>query len=165
MRIGELIKINQKDLDQNLLTIASEKGEAPRVIGLPETVVSRLGQYIERYRCQTDKTALFTTRVGRMNYQYARYMIKSIAYKAGVPRFHAHAARHWCATTLLKRDSHGHRLDIREVQIHLGHADISSTERYTHIREKDVAVVASKHMEKVLRRRSRSNDSVLIRSI
>ena len=67
-------------------------------------------------RPQTDRKSLFTTTKGRLNYNYARNMVKSIAMKSGVPKFHAHAARHWCATTLLKRDSHGERLDIREVQ-------------------------------------------------
>jgi integrase len=32
-----------------------------------------------------------------------RNMVKSIANEAEIPKFHAHAARHWCATTLLKR--------------------------------------------------------------
>lgn len=40
----------------------------------------------------------------------------------------------------------GRRLDIREVQIHLGHASLASTQVYTHIKSRDVAERASEHM-------------------
>ena len=158
-RIGELIKLNLSDLDGKLLTIPSEKGEAPRVIGLPDSLAKRLHEYIEKYRSPTDNVALFTTLKGRLNYNYARNMVKSIAIMAGVPKFHAHAARHWCATTLLKRDSQGRRLDIREVQIHLGHKSLSSTQLYTHIKERDVAEHSSEHMEAFFRRGKEMMDS------
>ncbi|MCL4323148.1 MAG: tyrosine-type recombinase/integrase [Candidatus Thermoplasmatota archaeon] len=161
MRIGELIKLNLSNVDGKLLTVPSEKGEAPRVIGLPESVSARMQEYIEKYRSQTDREALFTTTVGRMNYNYARSMIKSIAMKSGATKFHAHAARHWCATTLLKRDSHGRRLDIREVQIHLGHKSLSSTQVYTHLKEREVAEHSSEHMEEFFRMRRKCMDSII----
>ena len=47
MRIGELIRINLEHVDGNLLTIMSEKGEAPRIIGLPQSLAERLHEYIE----------------------------------------------------------------------------------------------------------------------
>ena len=165
LRIGELIKLNLSNLDGKLLTVPSEKGEAPRVIGLPESVAARVQEYIEKYRSQTDREALFTTTVGRMNYNYARSMIKSIAMKSGVPKFHAHAARHWCATTLLKRDSRGQRLDIREVQIHLGHKSLSSTQWYTHVREREVADHSSEHMEPFFRLEEEMTDSITLHQI
>ena len=158
LRIGELIKLNLSNLDGKLLNVPSEKGEAQRVIGLPESVAARLKEYIEKYRSQTDREALFTTTVGRMNYNYARNMVKSIANEAGIPKFHAHAARHWCATTLLKRDSQGKRLDIREVQIHLGHRSLSSTQWYTHVKERDVADHSSEHMEPFFRLSEKTMD-------
>ena len=74
-------------------------------------------------------------------------MVKSIANEDGIPKFHAHAARHWCATILLKRDSQGKRPDIREVQIHLGHRSLSSTQWYTHVKKRDVTDHSSEHME------------------
>ena len=159
LRIGELIQLNLSNLDGKLLTVPSEKGEAPRVIGLPESLSFRLHEYIEKYRSRTDKEGLFTTTAGRMNYNYARTMIKSIARESGVPKFHAHAARHWCATTLLKRDSRGQRLDIREVQIHLGHKSLSSTQWYTHVREREVADRSSEHMEPFFRAGGKMMDS------
>ena len=162
LRIGELIKLNLSNVDGKLLTVPSEKGEAERVIGLPISVAERLHEYMDKYRSPTDREALFTTTVGRMNYNYARNMVKSIARESGVPKFHAHAARHWCATTLLKRDSRGHRLDIREVQIHLGHKSLSSTQWYTHVREREVADHSSEHMEPFFRIGGKIMDSNIL---
>ncbi len=142
-----LIKLNLSNLDGKLLTVISEKGKALRVIGLPDSVAARIQEYIEKYRSQRDREALFTTTVGRMNYNYVRFMIKSNARKSGIPKFHAHAARHQCTTTLLKMDSRGQRLDIREVQIHLGHRSLSSTQVYTHLREREVAEHTSEHLD------------------
>ncbi len=151
MRIGELIKLNLSDLDGNLLEISSEKGEAPRVIGLPDSLAERLRQYIELYRSKTDPVAMFTTLKGRLNYNWARNLVKKIAINAGVPKFHAHAARHWCGTRLLKRTKEGKRLDIREVQIHLGHASLASTQRYTHLSGREVAEHAAERMSEYFR--------------
>ena len=75
--------------------------------------------------------------------------MKRMAVKTGVPRFHAHAARHWCATALLRRDSHGARLDIREIQIHPGHASLSSTQVYTHLTGREVSKHSSEKMGRV----------------
>ena len=82
---------------------------------------------------------LFTTKSGRITYPYARKRIKEIGAKAGVPRFHAHAARHKCATMLLLGYSGSIPVDIRQVQIHLGHSSLATTQRYTHITSEAVA--------------------------
>ena len=72
---------------------------------------------IEYYRYNSDTAALFTTRRKRMSYHYVRNILRQIGARAGVPRFHAHAARHWCAIALL-RGIFGHKpLDICMVQI------------------------------------------------
>lgn len=160
MRIGELIQINLEDLDGNVLTIKSEKGEAPRQIGLPDSLVNRLSEYIEKYRIRSDSHALFTTLKGRLDYNWARNLIKKLAIKAGVPKFHAHAARHWCATTLLRRGPSGKRLDIREVQIHLGHSSLSSTQRYTHIKGREVAEHVKERMGEFFRMKNEMVDSI-----
>ncbi|MEM0141329.1 MAG: tyrosine-type recombinase/integrase, partial [Thermoplasmatales archaeon] len=90
---------------------------------------------------------LFTTKKGRMSYQFARNIIKKIAYRSGVPKFHAHAARHWNATALLREGN----VDIRKVQIHLGHGSLSSTQRYTHLTTVEVADEVREKMEKFFR--------------
>ena len=59
----------------------------------------------------------------------------------------------------LKRDSRGQRLDIREVQIHLGHRSLSSTQVYTHLREREVAEHTSEHLDTFFRLNEKSVDS------
>ena len=49
-----------------------------------------------------------------------------------------HAMRHFCATRLLKAG-----IDIRKIQVHLGHASIQSTQEYTHLLASDVQVEIS----------------------
>ncbi len=138
IRIGELININLGDIRENGIRIRSEKGEAERFIGLPDKLMQDIRTYIDYYRYPSDNYALFTTRNGRISYQYARNILKRIGERAGVPMFHAHSARHWCATALI-RGSMGQPLDIRMVQIHLGHRSLKTTQRYTNVTQEEVA--------------------------
>ncbi len=139
IRIGELISVNMNDLRTNGIRIRSEKGEAERIIGLPDEIIAEIGDFIRYYRYNSDPAALFTTRNGRMSYYYVRNVLSRIGARADVPRFHAHAARHWCATALLRGIFGQKPLDIRMVQIHLGHRSLRSTQRYTHVTQEEVA--------------------------
>ncbi len=139
IRIGELIKINLTDLRSNGIRIRSEKGEAERIIGLPGSIMEEIAEFVRYYRYNSDPAAFFTTRDGRMSYYYARNILSRIGARAGVPRFHAHAARHWCATALLRGIFGQKPLDIRMVQIHLGHRSLRTTQRYTHVTQEEVA--------------------------
>ena len=139
IRIGELMTINLTDLRSNGIRIRSEKGEAERIIGLPERIMEEISDFITYYRYNSDPSALFTTRSGRMSYHYVRNVLSRIGARAGVPRFHAHAARHWCATALLRGIFGQKPLDIRMVQIHLGHRSLRTTQRYTHVTQEEVA--------------------------
>lgn len=59
--------------------------------------------------------------------------MKEAGKKAGVEELHPHALTHFCATRLLKAG-----IDLRKIQIHLGHSDISSTTLYTHLMTSEV---------------------------
>jgi len=61
-----------------------------------------------------------------------------IGWRAGVPRMHPHAARHWFATSLLKDGT-----DIRLIQEVLGHADFLSSQVYTHLAKTDIGRMVS----------------------
>lgn len=97
------------------------------------------------YRPTTDPTELFTTPKGRMTYDYLRNLAARIGAFTGVPKFHWHAARHWCATALLKGIQGGTPTDIRMMQIHLGHKSLHTTQRYTHLTSQEVAEVVRSH--------------------
>lgn len=140
-RIGEIVQINISDIQENGIRIRSEKVEAERIIGLPDKIMNDVRKYIKDYRPNTDQTALFTTPTGRMTYDYIRKIAKRIGAFTGIKKFHWHAARHWCATSLLKGYHGAKPLDIRMVQIHLGHRSLRTTQRYTHFSQYEVAEV------------------------
>ena len=62
-----------------------------------------------------------------------RKLGKEAGIAAGVSQLHPHALSHYCATRLLKMG-----VDMRKVQIHLGHGSIKSTQRYTYVLSSDV---------------------------
>ncbi|MEM0159783.1 MAG: tyrosine-type recombinase/integrase, partial [Candidatus Micrarchaeaceae archaeon] len=139
LRVGEIIRLNVTDVMEKGIRVRSEKGEAERIIGLPDNILSDINLYIKEYRAPTDKTALFTTSKGRLTYGYLRNLAKMFGARAGVKNFHWHAARHWCATSLLRGYRGAQPVDIRMVQIHLGHLSLRTTQRYTHVTQQEVA--------------------------
>ena len=80
------------------------------------------------------------------SYQYLRNIVKGIAVRAGAPQFHAHSARHYCATALLRAG-----VDIRRVQTYLGHRSLRSTQRYTHLSNSEVAKDMKIKLEELFR--------------
>ena len=100
----------------------------------PDTIES-IHKYILDYRPETDQKALFTGDYGRLTAAMLRKYMKQAGKASGVGELHPHALRHFCATRLLKSG-----IDIRKIQIHLGHSDIASTTVYTHHRGSDVHV-------------------------
>ncbi|MFP3257773.1 MAG: tyrosine-type recombinase/integrase [Candidatus Nanopusillus acidilobi] len=145
-RIGELVNLNIDDLRDGNLFIRSEKNEKNRLVPLPDGLVNDLQKYIEHYRMQTDPRALFTSKKGRMDYNYIRKVIKNLGKKFGQPELHPHSFRHYYGTTLI-----AHGMDIRMVQILMGHASISSTEIYTHVSQKTVGEIARDILNKLFR--------------
>ena len=81
-----------------------------------------------RDRLGSNHPALFLNRGRALNRQLAWSIIKNHAAKALVPDISPHTLRHSFATHLMQ-----HGADSRSVQAMLGHADISTTEIYTHI--------------------------------
>ncbi|WMT51831.1 MAG: tyrosine-type recombinase/integrase [Ferroplasma sp.] len=155
IRIGELVRINIEDVSDDGIKIRSEKNEAPRIISLTDSAMRNLNDYIKYYRPATDASALFTTTHGRMTYQYLRNTIKEIAKEAGAPKFHAHSARHYCATALLRAG-----VDIRRVQTYLGHRSLRSTQRYTHLSNMEVAKDMKIKLEELFREDQSLNKKV-----
>jgi len=133
MRAGELIKVNLEDIKGDSIYIRSEKGERDRTVPLPKWMSDELRDYVENYRYKSDPKALFTTRTGRYNYTKLRNLVKYVGTKVGIPQLHPHSLRHYYATSLWKAG-----VDIREVQILVGHARIDTTTRYTHISQKEL---------------------------
>ncbi len=151
VRIGELHRMNVEDVTDSGIKVRSEKMEKDRVVGLPDELLSKIREYISSYRITSDQHALITTMQGRATYAGLRHLIKKVGARLGMPWIHAHSFRHYCATSLLKGFQGEKPLDLRWVQIHLGHARIETTTIYTHLSQKEVAEEVRKRYNALFR--------------
>ncbi|WP_139489259.1 site-specific tyrosine recombinase XerD [Brevibacillus dissolubilis] len=143
IRVSELVSLDIGDvnLDMGFLKCMG-KGSKERMIPLGSIAIDVVRRYIEQGRPkllkQGNDHALFLNHLGkRMTRQGFWKIIKKYAVQAGVrAEITPHTLRHSFATHLLENGA-----DLRSVQEMLGHADISTTQIYTHVtktRIKDV---------------------------
>lgn len=135
LRVSELInlKYSQVSMDAGVLRVMG-KGRKERLSPLGEESLSWLKRYTKEARPEllddivTD-TIFVTMRGAAMTRQAFWYLIRRYALLVGVTKqLSPHTLRHAFATHLLN-----HGADLRVVQLLLGHADISTTQIYTHI--------------------------------
>ena len=134
LRVSELIRVKVDDLvmDAGFLRTMG-KGSKERIVPFGDGASAAIVDYIERGRRHFDKhgdLTLFLTNRGRgMTRQSVWLKIVKYVREAGITtRVSPHMLRHSFATHLLENGA-----DLRSVQMMLGHADISTTQIYTHI--------------------------------
>lgn len=132
LRVSEAVtlKISDVDLDAGILTCKG-KGNKQRKVPLGRSAVEWTRSYLalRRKRENVEIKNLFINNLGTpITRQTIFYFIKNYAEKAGLEDVSPHTLRHSFATHLLQRGA-----DSRSVQAMLGHADISTTQIYTHI--------------------------------
>ena len=135
LRVSELAQLNleQVDLDTNEIRVWG-KGSKERVVLMGEPAASALSAYLSQDRPELlgkkRSSALFLNRDGeRLSQRGVQRMLEKYAKLAGIgKRVHPHVLRHTFATHLLDGGA-----DLRVVQELLGHADLSSTQIYTHV--------------------------------
>jgi integrase/recombinase XerD len=146
LRVTELVTLRLADLDLEAGFLAvTGKGEKRRVVPLGEWAVAFLGRYLEHVRPQwarPGEAAVFVTHRRRpMTRQGFWAIVKRRARAAGIDKpLSPHKLRHSFASHLLDGGA-----DLRSVQAMLGHADISTTQIYTHV---SAARIAEVHREK-----------------
>ena len=138
LRVTELVGLPLSGLDRRAgLLRVTGKGGHERIVPLGEVGLAAIEAYLERGRPallgpRQDRThALFLTRRGGpMTRQNFFTMLKKLARAAGIDsaRVSPHVLRHAFATDLLEGGA-----DLRSIQSMLGHADLSTTEIYTHV--------------------------------
>ncbi len=132
LRVSEAVSIQVKDidLDAGILTTIG-KGSKTRRVPVGSSAVEWLKSYLtlRNNKGDIEVSNLFVTSAGRpITRQTIFLFIKAYAEKAGLEGVSPHTLRHSFATHLVQN-----RADIRSVQQMLGHADISTTQIYTHM--------------------------------
>jgi len=147
LRVSELVglKTQQVSLDMNVIRILG-KGSKERLTPLGEEAASWIERYQREARPQLlgarKSEALFvTSRGGPMTRQSFWALVKRYAIVAGIHRaISPHTLRHAFATHLIN-----HGADLRVVQLLLGHADITTTQIYTHVARERLKALHRKH--------------------
>lgn len=135
LRVSELVRLTllEINLDLGLLRIIG-KGNKERLVPLGEQAIDWIIKYQASARfdllAEAQCDAMFVTARGKgMTRQAFWYLVKKHALSAGISfSLSPHTLRHAFATHLLN-----HGADLRSVQMLLGHADLSTTQIYTHI--------------------------------
>ncbi len=136
LRVSELISLRLNDVNlQKGYVTALGKGGKERAVPIGDAAMHWVKSYMDEGRriLLKERTCAYlfiTARSGRMTRQNFWLIIKNAAVRAGIDplRIKPHALRHSFATHLLERGA-----DLRLVQAMLGHADISTTQIYTHV--------------------------------
>ena len=138
LRVSEAVSLDRAgvDLEQRLVRIVG-KGDKERVVPVGRRAVEALRRYLARGRPHLDnkhRPELFlNAQGGGLTRAGAFLILRRLAAKAGLEpeRVHPHLLRHSFATHLLEGGA-----DLRSVQEMLGHADLSTTELYTHVTDR-----------------------------
>ncbi len=135
LRVSELVNLEVRSLDRRLGTVrAFGKRRKERKVPVGERALDAIELYLAQGRPAILKNrrsdSLFVTSRGRaMTRQGFWKTLKNYAVSAGIKKnISPHKLRHSFATHLLERGA-----DLRSVQAMLGHADLSTTEIYTHV--------------------------------
>ncbi len=145
IRVSELISLNLDDLNLSASFIRCRSKGKERIIPLYHGAVKALQDYVKNIRPQliadSGEGALFVNMNGeRMSRQGFWKIIKSYQEKAGIEKdITPHTLRHSFAVHLLENGA-----DLRSIQEMLGHADISSTQIYTHVIKRQLKDVYQK---------------------
>jgi len=147
LRVSELVALQLGDLqlDVGYLT-AFGKRSKQRIVPLGEAATAELRRYLSEARARLDKQrgsqCVFLNRSGEgLTRQGFWKIIKRRAREAGITRnIMPHTLRHSFATHLLENGA-----DLRSVQAMLGHADISTTQIYTHVTRERLRQLHAQH--------------------
>ena len=135
LRVSELCQVELSDLNPEMGVLRiTGKGGKQRIVPVGRTALQSVSQYLESarpglLRGRASRYLFVTARGGRLSRQAFWKLLAIHGKQAGI--FHGltpHVMRHTFATHLLEGGA-----DLRSVQTMLGHADISTTQIYTHV--------------------------------
>lgn len=129
LRVSELCSLKINDVDEGSLRVMG-KGGKERVVPIGQKALCAIDAYLGCRDVFGDKKNLFLTGKGKPMHRIAVWkLVKKYAKSAGIEKnISPHSLRHSFATHLLD-----HGADLRVIQEMLGHSNIGTTERYTHV--------------------------------
>jgi integrase/recombinase XerD len=150
LRVSEAVTLDRGgvDLDGRLVRVTG-KGDKERIVPIGRQAVDSLRRYVSRGRPFLDRRhrpeLFLNAQGGALTRAGAFLILRRLAERAGLDpaRVHPHLLRHSFATHLLEGGA-----DLRSVQEMLGHADLATTELYTHVsdrRRKEAYFAAHPH--------------------
>lgn len=142
MRVSELVGMNLEDLDRIEGWVRLRgKGRKERQVPIPRQAAEALERYLAaRPVVRDERAVILNFRGGRMTPQGVGYLIKMYTRCLNSdPTLHPHSFRHAYATHLLSAGA-----DLRAIQELLGHARLSTTQKYTQVSLTDLMAVYDK---------------------
>lgn len=142
MRVSELAGLNLDDIDRTAGWLRVRgKGRKERQVPLPRQAGEALDRYLGERPVVRDQRAVFLNHLGgRLTRQGIGLIVKLYSTcVAGDPSLHPHSFRHAYATHLLSAGA-----DLRAIQELLGHARLSTTQKYTQVSLTDLMAVYDK---------------------
>jgi integrase/recombinase XerD len=138
LRVSEAVSLDRQAVDlENKLVRCIGKGNKERVVPIGREAVDALRRYLAHGRPHLDRRhradLFLNARGGALTRAGVFLILRKLAAKAGLEpdRVHPHLLRHSFATHLLEGGA-----DLRAVQEMLGHADLATTELYTHVSDR-----------------------------
>jgi len=133
LRLSELVNLDLPDIDlRDAVVQVTGKGNKARRLPIGQKAIDALQNWLKRRKdfIQQDQSALFISQRGtRLSARAIQQRLRDWAIKQGIDiHVHPHMLRHSFASHMLESSG-----DLRAVQELLGHADISTTQIYTHL--------------------------------
>ena len=155
LRVSELINLKLSDLyfEEDFIKVTG-KGAKERIVPITKMAITWVNnwQAVRQQLADADETALFVSKLGsRISHRSIQLRMKKWAQQQQLSaRVHPHKLRHSFATHMLEGSG-----DLRAVQEMLGHADLSTTQVYTHLDFQHLAQVYDKaHPRAKLRKKN-----------
>ncbi|MFA5061191.1 MAG: site-specific tyrosine recombinase/integron integrase [Candidatus Pacearchaeota archaeon] len=138
-RVSEIVNLKISDLNfsEKIGYIRQSKGKKDRIFNIPDFLLEDLKEFADKQR-KSNEEFLFTGKKGRLSTRNIQKIISTASKKCGFQNIHCHTLRHSFATHLLESNT-----DIRKIQELLGHADLSTTQIYTHVSTEELKKIKS----------------------
>jgi len=140
LRVSELTHLKILDLkfDEKIGHVRQGKGKKDRIFNIPDFLFNDLKEQSEKQKDKKEEY-LFTGNKGKLTERNLQKIVQKASVRAGITKnVHTHTLRHSFATHLLENG-----VDIRHIQVLLGHSSISTTELYSHVSAESIKKIKS----------------------